>query len=503
MVEGNPAATTEMRDAAALTGAARGGGLNIVGALCNQAALLVLVTIIARTLGEGDLGRYALGLAILTLLGLLALFGFQMSLTRFIAMRIADADPARIRGTVRLGVGLSLSVAIALAVALALSANILASALDAPEFASCLRLVALTLPAAVLRDAALAATQGWSSQRAFALISWVFEPVVRLAMTAALLLLGYGLIGAFVALALGSWAAAGLAVRALLKRLRTLPRAAPIIEVRAILSFSFLSWGTVLASGGLIWADTLLLGALSDSASVGVYNVATRLVNLAVFVMVPVNAAFAPQFAHLWHANLTEALHQAYAASSTWILRLSLPAFVILTIFPAQLLHLFGEGFSTGAHVTVILCVGQLVNAATGPCGTLLNMSGHNGVNMANNIVVLVLNIGLNLWLIPSHGMVGAAIAWSASLAIVNLSRLAQVHYYLGVMPFGIGAAKGIVAASAAAVAGLVLRSAFTSAALELWVGGAACVLTYVAVLLILRLEPTDKTMLRNLLARR
>jgi O-antigen/teichoic acid export membrane protein len=128
-----------------------------------------------------------------------------------------------------------------------------------------------------------------------------------------------------------------------------------------------------------------------------------------VFVMLPINASFTPHIAHLHHIGETRELARMYAAATSWIVRLSLPAFVALIVFPHDLLRIFGHGFAAGASVTVILAVGQLVRAATGPCGTLLNMSGRVAVNMADNVGVLALNIVLNLILIPPYGYIAAS----------------------------------------------------------------------------------------------
>jgi len=163
---------------------------------------------------------------------------------------------------------------------------------------------------------------------------------------------------------------------------------------------------------------------------------------MAVFVMAPINAAFGPQIAHLHHTGNTRALSLSYKAATGWIVRLSLPAFVLLMVFPQDLLRLFGKEFQTAAVVTSVLAVGQLVNAATGPCGTLLNMSGKVAVNMVDNVSVLALNVGLNLWLIPTLGILGAGIAWSVSLACVNILRVLQVHQLLGVLPFSADTVK-------------------------------------------------------------
>ena len=47
----------------------RGGGLNLIGAVCNQLALFAIISLLAR-LGEEDVGRYASCFALLSLLAL-------------------------------------------------------------------------------------------------------------------------------------------------------------------------------------------------------------------------------------------------------------------------------------------------------------------------------------------------------------------------------------------------------------------------------------------------
>jgi O-antigen/teichoic acid export membrane protein len=470
--------------------------------LCSQAALFATTTVIARALGEHDLGSYALGFAVLSVLNLLALGGFQSALTRFVAMHRADASPARLRGAIRLGLGISVGLSVMLAIALAALAGPIAAGFNHSGLAGDLRLVALALPACTIRDASLAATQGWRSQRAYATVFLVVEPIVRLALTVAAIAAGFGVTGCFAALAIGAWLAALLGSRALRAKLRSVSRVAPVHEVRAVLRYSSAAWGTALASVGLIWADTLILGALTNPSEVGIYNVSTRLVNLAVFVMVPVNAAFSPQFAHLLHVRDHGPLRRTYAAATTWITRLSLPAFVVLIVFPSNLLHIFGAGFVVGATVTVILSLGQLINAMTGPAGALLNMSGHVSLSMANNIATLVLNVALNLWLIPRMGITGAALAWSISLAAVNLARLIEVHLFIGGWPFGRGTVKALVSAAGGALAALGVRIVVAPVFPQLVIGAAAVAVVYLGLVLILGLETDDRALISGMVRR-
>jgi O-antigen/teichoic acid export membrane protein len=329
----------------------------------------------------------------------------------------------------------------------------------------------------------------------------VIEPVLRLVLTVAAILAGLGARGAMGALLVSTTVGAALAA-ASLRRLMGAPSAAPVYRPRELFSFSIFSWLAALASTGLTWADTLLIGVFLSSANVGVYNVATRLVVLASFVMMPINSAFGPRIADLHHRGRTEALRRAYAAATGWIVRLSLPAFIILGLFASELLRLFGKDFAAGAAVTVTLAAGKLVDAGTGPCALMLNMSGRPVLNMADNIAVLVLNVALNLWLIPRYGIVGSAAAWAAALVIVNLMRVLQVRATMGMLPFGAGLAPALAAGGAAIAAGAAVR-VLVPESLVLALGAAAVAIAYAAVTLLFGLSDEDRLVIAGLRAGR
>jgi O-antigen/teichoic acid export membrane protein len=478
---------------------ARGSALNIVGSVVQQASMFFTTALIARALGSGDLGAYALVYAMLSILGLVAMCGFRAALTRFVAIQLADDDDARVRGTIRLCLGVSVGLALLIMALLLAFAPVLGRVFHGHHIVTGILCVALALPGATLRDTALAATQGWRTQRAFTMIGWIYEPLVRLVLTAVLIVLGFGVVGAWAALLFGTWTAAGAAWLALRRRTARLRRDAIVTQAREIFSFSMVSWGTTLASQGLIWADTLLLGHFKSAGEVGVYTVATRLVTLAVFVMAPINAAFAPQFAHHFHRGERAAMAQTYTAATGWILRLSLPAFAVLIIFPGGLLALFGSDYRTGAAVTVSLAVGQFVNALTGPCGTALNMAGRVDLNMMNNIAALVLNIGLNLWLIPTHGAYGAAIAWMVSLSLVNLARLLETYLVVHSWPFDLGTVKALGAGIVASAVAVALRALLGPGTVALVVCVIGLAVAYLGTTVGLGLEPREAAAVRAL----
>ncbi|MEU3456313.1 oligosaccharide flippase family protein [Micromonospora sp. NPDC006766] len=484
-----------------LRGIARGGGLNLIGAILSQAAVFVIMLLLARVLGMTQVGRYAQCYAVLALLGLLSLSGFRAGLTRFVAVHLADDDSAGIRGTIRLGLLISAGSATVIAAGLAVAAPWLAAALHDPQLTTGLRLVALTLPASTICEAALAATRGWRTQRHFTLIGQMYEPGTRLALTALALVTGAGLTGAYWALVGAAWSAAVLALGALRRLLRTVEPARAAYRPRQLFSFSTVSWVSSLSSTGLIWIDTLLLGFFAND-DVGVYNVATRLVTIAIFVLAPINASLGPHIAYLYHQERMDEVRRIYRAATGWVVRLSLPAFVALLVFPGDLLRLFGGDFATGAAVTMILALGQLVNTATGPCGTLLNMSGRVAVNMYDNLAALLLNVLLNLWLIPAYGIIGAAAAWAVSLAAVNVARVLQVRALVRALPVSAGMFKGLAAGAIALLAGVGARWLVPGWPAQMAVGLAVIAVAYLGGVLALGLSREDVMVLRTLVRR-
>ncbi len=149
--------------------------------------------------------------------------------------------------------------------------------------------------------------------------------------------------------------------------------------------------------------------------------------------------------------------------------------------------------------MTVVLAVGQLANAAAGPCGSVLNMTGLVRLSLADNVAALVLNVALNLLLIPRLGVLGAAIAWSLSLVLVNATKWLQVRRILGIRAQGTGTVATLVAALPAAALAVGLSFVLDGPAAALLVAAPAVVLVYVATLLLRGLEPDDHAMLETL----
>jgi O-antigen/teichoic acid export membrane protein len=96
-------------------------------------------------------------------------------------------------------------------------------------------------------------------------------------------------------------------------------------------------------------------------------------------------------------------------------------------------LLLFGREFTRGAAAVVILSIGQIINAMMGSVGVLLLMAGYEREVAIAAAISAALNVLLNLIMIPSLGIAGAALAVAGSLFVWNVLLSVCVHRRLGI----------------------------------------------------------------------
>jgi len=109
------------------------------------------------------------------------------------------------------------------------------------------------------------------------------------------------------------------------------------------------------------------------------------------------------------------------------------PLHMTFIVSAPVLLHVFGADYAVGAPVMLVLATCMLVATGIGMADTVLLMSGRTAWSLANAVVSLAVQIGLDLWLIPQHGVLGAAIGWGAAILLRNGAAIVQVVIYEGV----------------------------------------------------------------------
>jgi len=412
------------------------GAAQVFGGRIIKISLLFLVQIVmARLLGKTFYGGVVLSTTVVGIAGTVGGLGIGGGLSRKLP-RYED-DIAKARGVVRASFTIGLVGRTLAALALIVSAPLVATRLfNDPDIAILIQISAVGLPIGTLAGLSLGTTRSLRDARPNVLVQQILNPVTKIVLISALLVAGFGAVGAVtgtvLSKALGAVVAVYLAYRLLPFSLR-----GPAERMyREMLEFSvplMLSSGMVLVIGQ---TDTFLLGAFLASGEVGVYNIAFNLQEAGYYFLYPVSFLLPPVITRLQTNERSDEIRRTYQIATKWMSLTTLPLFLLVFLFPEVVINVsFGSEYLAGSTALRVLMLAPLVSVFLGANGKTLVALGHNKTNMYVNGVTAALNVSLNLVLIPTIGILGAAIASVGSFVFRDVAYAVLLYRWHGIIP--------------------------------------------------------------------
>lgn len=183
--------------------------------------------------------------------------------------------------------------------------------------------------------------------------------------------------------------------------------------------------------------DKIMISTFLDLNRVGIYKVAQNYVNL-INVFVTPFIAFWPVISKLYNVNNIGQIEIEMKRIVRIVTYLVVPMFFIFLFLSNDLLAIFGEAYVTkeAKLALIILAFSFLIDAISGPIGSILTMTKYAKLALYNNLASLLINITLNLILISRFGIVGVAIATGISIIANNLISIIQVKMLLGIFSY-------------------------------------------------------------------
>lgn len=368
----------------------------------------VFAVLVARSAGAEAWGAFSLTLACISAGAMLALTGFDTASVKVTAEAVASPtfDLRRLLSRV-----LSLTVLQALGVAVVLwmlGPVIATSGFDDGTLAGAIRVGALVVVPTAVVNVCVGALTGLKRVPLAAGVQYV----LRLGLPTIIYLI-WPEGGAILAYALGNALLAVIALLLLGMSVRAVPKA-EATQTRRIRDVYALSVPLMLVSSmGLIrgWADTVLVGIYLDTAMMGIYDVAFKLASVTSLPLLAVNGIVAPLVAAATARRDWAGVERAARAGAMFSTALALVPFLVFMAVPEWVLGWFGEEFVSGAPVFRWLAVGYFLNASLGMGGYVMPMADMHRTFQYIAMFTTAVSIGLNLWLLPRFGLVGAGVA--------------------------------------------------------------------------------------------
>jgi O-antigen/teichoic acid export membrane protein len=463
---------------------AHGTGIAMVGMFLGLVLQFIARLIIARYGLEANYGIFSLALVVLTFATMLACLGLNQGAVRYIAYFRGKGQTAKVHGTTSASLQLATVASIIVGIAIFFSAEAIAlNIFHTPDLVSPLRIFAIGIPFFTLINIFAAIFLGFDRVEAQAYFQFILLNILFVLFLSVVILLDLPFITVFytyLAALILTFIALGIYT------IKKLPQ--PIIFTtgkvdvsvrKELLFFSLPLLGTAMFTMMIFWMDTLMLGYFKVPEVVGLYNAACP---LAQFISQPLAAMlliYTPVATSLYSQNLMAELRRNYTISIKWVVSLTLPIFLVLCLFPEAVLNLlFGSAYITAAPALRILSIGFIIHNLFGPRDSILVALGHPRFIMWSVLAGAIINVALNIILIPPLGIVGAAIASVVSLILIDAILTARVYSLCRAQPLSKNLLKPLMASVVLALLFQFVIGSFVT--VSLWMLPLLFVLYYV-----------------------
>jgi O-antigen/teichoic acid export membrane protein len=445
MQENDPIYSQEIKKH--LTTIAKQSGIVFSGKFIGYILGLVSNFVLARFYGPKILGQFALVLATVNIISIFTIFGFNNGLTKYISRYRVTKQSKRLNEIIKIAFIYGLLFSIIGGILLFLLKDIIANSIFKDSgLVNCLVYGSWIIVPLTLIKIFNGLYRGFKQLQypvisneiirriifsiiiiIFAFLNFKNTPIVIASSLFAQILVVFYLIGKVSTLKIN------------FKNILLIPIDNTLKEKK--IKKEFLTYSSTLVlisfmSVLLTRIDKIMLGIYMTSEVVGIYNIAVTVAGLITFLLVSSNMIFSSVISELYSLNKIKILGDLYSTITKWIIIFTLPIFITILFFPDTIMKFFGQAYTIGSTALVILALGQMINVFVGANGTILSMCGHERLLLINNISMAIINVIFNVILIPKIGILGAAISTGMSIAIINIIKICEVKFLLGIIPY-------------------------------------------------------------------
>lgn len=196
----------------------------------------------------------------------------------------------------------------------------------------------------------------------------------------------------------------------------------------------------------------MMLPGARGAAAAGLFEIGRKISTMSYIVRQSFQYVLAPLSSAQAHADRT-ALAPLYHFACRVSTALVVPLAGLLIFTGADLLSVYRREAAAALPLLIILSAARAAEAIVGPAGTIVEMIGHRILPLLNSMIALLLWIALALWLTPTYGAVGMAVAVSVAIVASTYAAAVELRISDQLSPFDRKLFQGLAIALAGVVA--------------------------------------------------
>jgi len=188
--------------------------------------------------------------------------------------------------------------------------------------------------------------------------------------------------------------------------------------------------------GGIIilYTDTLLLTFFRSLEEVGIYNVVVPTVMIIQFFPSSIASVIFPMVSELWARKKKAYLAQGLKMLYQYSFVIMIPSVLIALSFSQTILRLmFGQAYAGGGLAMQVLLIAIIFLGLQAITSTILAAIGQPAINTKILAQGAVINLVLNILIIPRLGIVGAALTSLLSYFYIALRCMLELKRFIRV----------------------------------------------------------------------
>ena len=421
--------------------------------LISKFLVYIYKVVIARYFGPEIYGLYSLGAVIAGLFISIASLGLSEGMLRFVALYRGKNQSSRInylfKFSMRILIFSSLLGGIILFfLAEPLSINVFHN----PSLIFYLKLFSITIPFGVIAYAILTLVRSYEQIGWYLFISTISRNLLEIVFLLLFIFIGLKNEAIAFSYVLGFAGMFALSYWILNSRIRPTFKTEPLPKKeKKKVSSELLKYSLPLIFSTFIFmlmafGDTFAIGYFKSSLEVGWYNAALPIAMLLTLAPELFIKLFFPLINKEYSKKNMHLISELSKQVSKWIFLLNLPLLMVILIMPeASLNLLFGSEYISAANALRILALGYFVSSSFSAITLrIISMTGRSKLILFNTALVAILNIFLNIILVPMNkigfientsGLAGAALATLLSLIIMGILLTLQANHYASIIP--------------------------------------------------------------------